>query len=496
MKPIASLGKIKDGQLNVVRSGPREFLVYRQGESVAVCGNVCPHHGALLCDGAVHEGVLTCPRHHARFDMRSGLPVSPPALDGITVYESEVIDGEIYVGRPISSMPTPQEHKANPHYVIVGGGAAGIGCAEALRRGGFDGRVTVISGEKTPPYDRTMLSTEYLTGQSTEGLLLRDPDLHRALGVEVLVGERAARVDRATRTVTCVSDHSVKYDKLLLAVGAVPRRLGVPGENLAGIFGLRTINDADRIRAALGDRAPVLIVGAGFLGLELAFSLSSSGAEVTVVAPEHHPLAAQFGMAFSNRIVGMMRDANVAWMPGSTVKEFVGYSSIERVLLGNDRILDASAVIVAAGVAAAALPDGLDELTDNHCITVDRQLCTADPDIYAAGDMLGGDSHAGHWVTAMRQGWYVGQAMLGDDQLYRETPFFWSDLPGCTVRAVGHPSGADPVVVHGDIGSGDFLATWQSGERTTGAVAVGYDADLIEIEHALIAGPVDPRVAR
>jgi apoptosis-inducing factor 3 len=485
MKPIASLADIPDGRLKLVRSGSREFLVYRKGETVAVCGNVCPHHGAHLCDGAVYDGVLTCPRHHARFDIVTGSPVSPPALDGITVYESDVIDGDVCVGRPVSSMPAPVEIEGSPHYVIVGAGAAGIGCAEALRRGSFTGRITVLSEELSPPYDRTLLSTEYLIGQSAKGLLLRDPDLHRALGVEVLVGERAERVDRATGTVVCVSGRTVKYDKLLLALGAVPRRLGVPGEDLEGIHSLRTIKDADALRAALAEGDSGLIVGAGFLGLEVAFSLSSFGANVSVVAPEQHPLEAQFGRAFSDRLIRMMKDAGITWMPGTSVRELVGDGSIVRATLEDHQTIDATTVVVAAGITTAGLPEGLAELTDNHGMIVDRRFCTADPDIYAAGDMLAGESHAGHWVTAMRQGWYVGQVMLGTDRPYRDPPFFWSDLPGGTVRAVGHPSGTAPVAVHGSIEVGEFLAIWQYGERTTGAFAVGYDAELIEIEHAL-----------
>ena len=220
MKRIAFLDEIVEGKPRIVRAGSKEFLVYRQGDTVSICSNLCPHHGASLCDGSIHNGVLVCPRHHARFDIKTGYPLSPPALDGITVYKCEVIDNEVHVGKPLTSLAAPNEVDEKPHFVIIGGGASGIGCAEALRRYGFTGRITVISEEETPPYDRTSLSSEYLTGPIPEGLLLRDPDLHRLLGIDVLVGERAAAVDRTAKVVTCESGRTDEYDKLLLAVGA------------------------------------------------------------------------------------------------------------------------------------------------------------------------------------------------------------------------------------------------------------------------------------
>ncbi len=484
MKRIASLDEITEDALQVIRSGTREFLVTRRGETVTACGNVCPHHGARLSDGGLHDGVVTCPVHHARFDLSTGAVVSPPAFDPLSVYETDVIDGEVYIGKPAGGGLTASNRTGSPRFVIIGAGAAGISCAETLRRRGFSGQIIVISDESSYPYDRTTLTTSYFADDDGS-LLLRDPEYFTMMGIDIRLNEKAGSIDRSAKAVTSDSGLCISYDKLVIATGSTPRKLGVEGETLEGVHQLRSLSDAESLKAVFDGQKPLLVIGAGFLGIELGLTAAARGVPVTVAGPETLPLENAFGKGYANRIAGMMKSAGVEWLPGKQVKEFSGKTGLQTVYFQDGSRFETDTVVVAIGAEPPVGISGSEELSGDRGIRVSSSCQTDDPDVFAAGDVT--ITHGGHWVTAMRQGMTVASSLLGETKPPGEIPFFWSDLGEETVRAVGvlGAPGAELVVEKGAIESGDFLAVWRSGDEVTGAFSVGYDRELIDIEHAL-----------
>lgn len=485
MKRIAETSEILEDGINSVRSGSREFLITRRGDDVAVFGNLCPHHGADLKNGVVKEGVLTCPCHHARFDVKTGAPLSPPALDGITVYESAIDDGGVWVGKPFSAMSPSVGPKPRPRFVIVGAGAAGVSCAVTLRRNGFHGAITLISAEHRAPYDRTFLTKQYLSlGEAAPDFNLRDPAYYPFAGIELLLDDPVVTLDAKGGMVTCASGRVIKYDKLLLACGARPRRLGAPGEALGRVHHLRNVANADELKKSLEATESLLIAGAGFLGLEIAGFAAEIGKRVTVAAPEATPLSHIFGTDYAKRILTMMGKAGVVWLPGRTVRRFIGGRSVERIEMDNGVYVDAGAAVVAVGVRTETGIDGTESLEGPEGIRVGPRLQTDDPRIFAAGDVVAGPP-TGHWVTAMRQGVEAASAMMGDEVPHEETPFLWTELFSDTVKMVGSASGNEPVVERGDMADGEFLAVWRIKGKVTGAFAVGCDRELIEVGNTL-----------
>lgn len=497
MKRIAGIKEIKEGCLNVVRAGSREFLVTRSGEEVTACGNICPHRGGRLCDGGLHNGVVTCPDHHARFDLSTGKAISPPAFDSLTMYETAVDGGEVFVGRPKSAGVFPSSHRDSPCFLIIGSGAAGIACAESLRMLGFDGKIVVLSRESAVPYDRTVLTTTFYTA-GEEGLLLRDPEYFKFTGVDLHLHEEVMSVDTGLKSVRCASGSTFAYDKLLLATGASARRLGVEGEILSGVHHLRSLLDARTLKSTFERAGSLLVIGAGFLGLEIAFTASACGIDVTVAAPEMLPLEASFGTGYAHRVVRMLKAAGISWLPRRQVRGFSGSTGLDAVMFDDGSRIETDAAVVAIGAAPYIRYSGVDHLGGNGGIGVNRRFQTDDPDIFAAGDVC--ESHAGHWVTAMRQGRAAAAAMMGLEgeaggeagadgraALRGDVPFFWTDLGSETLRMVGRRAGPDGLVhvEHGDITSGDFLAVTKEANDVTGAFSVGFDKELIGIEQAL-----------
>jgi apoptosis-inducing factor 3 len=484
MKRIALLNEIPENELRVIRSGSREFLVTRNGDTVTACGNVCPHHGAALSDGGLHDGVVTCPVHHARFDLSTGNAVSPPAFDGLTVYETDVIGEEVYIGKPVSGGFPEIIRSQSPSFVIIGGGAAGISCAETLRKHQFAGQVIVLSDENSFPYDRTALTTSYFA-EGESRVLLRDPEYFTMSGIDIRLGERVHSVDRTSKAVICNSGLRIRYDKLLVATGSISRRLGIEGEHLPGVHLLRSLADAGGLREVIDQQKRLLVIGAGFLGIEVSLTAGALGVPVTVAAPDSLPLETAFGKGYAKRIAGMMKTAGVDWLPGKSVQAFSGVNALEAVNFADGSRIEIDAAVIAVGAAPPVPISGMEDLTGDSGIRVNTIFQTDDPDVYAAGDAA--DAHAGHWVTAMRQGMSAALSLLGEAVPPNETPFFWSDLGDETVRAVGNPGprGTEAVIELGAIEDGDFLAVWRDGDKVTGGFSVGYDRELIDIEHSL-----------
>jgi 3-phenylpropionate/trans-cinnamate dioxygenase ferredoxin reductase subunit len=463
-------------------------LLVRRGAEIHAVSAACTHYGGPLAEGLVAGDTIRCPWHHACFSLRSGAVVGPPGLNPLRCWQVNVQGGLVRVGdvrpAPVVGNP-PRQPQA---VLIVGAGAAGEAAATELRNCGYDGPITLLAGEADTPIDRPNLSKDYLAGKApADWLSLRGTDYSRERDI-TLVNARALSLDRHERRVRCDDGRDLTYDALLLATGAQPIRLAIPGADLPHVHTLRTRADAEAILAVLARGARrVVVIGASFIGLEAAASLRAHGIEVHVVAPEAHPLERVFGL----RLAGFVRSLHEAL--GSVFHLGRRPASIDAhgVTLDNGEILPADLVIMGVGVrpdTALATQAGL-RVDDG--IVVDAGLAAA-AGIWAAGDVANWpDARSGarlrieHWTVAQAQGKTAARNMLGFAEVFTAVPFFWSQHGDVTLSYVGHAAQWDAIEEEGDPVSGSYLARYLLGGRVQAVVSIGRDLDSLRAELAM-----------
>ncbi|MGW1724447.1 NAD(P)/FAD-dependent oxidoreductase [Streptomyces sp. NPDC002306] len=369
---------------------------------------------------------------------------------------------------------------ADQTFVIVGGGLAGAKAAETLRTEGFTGRVILICDERDHPYERPPLSKGYLLGkEERDSVFVHEPAWYAQNDIELHLGQTVDAVDRTAKTVRFGEDGTlVHYDKLLIVTGAEPRRLDVPGTDLAGVHHLRRLAHAERLKgvlAALGrDNGHLVIAGGGWIGLEIAAAAREYGAEVTVVEPEPTPLHGVLGPELGNVFAELHREHGVRFRFGVRLTEIVGQDGMVLAARTDDGeehpAHDVLAAIGAAPRVSLAEAAGLElaDRADGGGIVVDARLRTSDPDIYAAGDVasfphpLFGRLRVEHWANALNAGPVAARAMLGKDVTYDRVPYFFSDQYDLGMEYSGWapPGSYDEVVIRGDAGKREFIAFW------------------------------------
>lgn len=468
--------------------GQPVVLVQTTGGIRAVSGK-CTHYGGPLSKGLCVGGEIRCPWHHARFDLESGEAVGAPALDPIAVYEIEERDGRVYVtGKRPDHGDRPDPPRSPGSIVIVGSGAAGAAAAEALRRNGYEGPIALVGKEK--PVDRPNLSKDYLAGTAQEDWIpLRSEEFYKEAGIDLIEAE-VSRVDTAEQVVQLESGETIPYDALLLATGAEPRHIPIPGADLPHVFYLRTFADTKDIISALDGAQRAVIVGAGFIGLEVAASLRQRDVGVTVVAPEEVPLAALIGDALGRFVQDLHEEHGVDFRLGRGVNE-IGQKA---VTLDDGAVIPADLVVVGIGVVPrTGLADeaGLD--TDKGVI-VNEHLRTSDPNIWAAGDIArypGPDSEPvriEHWVLAERQGQTAARNMLGHDVAFKDPPFFWSQHYDIPINVTGHLGDWDDDVVVGNPSEHDVIVGYSKGGVIKAIATIYRDRENLQAERALAEG--------
>jgi 3-phenylpropionate/trans-cinnamate dioxygenase ferredoxin reductase component len=373
--------------------------------------------------------------------------------------------------------------------VIAGGGLAAQRCTERLRRRGYDAPIRIVCGESHLPYDRPPLSKEHLTDGERK-LSFRDSDWYADKSVELLLGERAARLDAAAHTLELESGDALRYDQLLIATGAAPRLLPAAAR-FSNSLALRTVADAAALRERLLPGSRLVIVGAGFIGLEVAATARGLGVEVTIVELEELPLAGILGPQLGRWFAAMHADEGVSLALSTGVSEFRGNGSVEEIALSDGRILPCDALVVAIGVSPALEwleGSGL----DTGGVPVDLAGRTSLPGVYAAGDsarpwepLLGTHVRSEHWEAAAAQGSAVADAILGREPASRGASSFWSDQYGVRVQYLGHAGIADSVSIDGDPAERDFTALFTRRGEPVAALMAGRPRALPEMRRLI-----------
>lgn len=477
------------GVLSVGHVDGKPVVVVATEGGFYALGGSCTHYGGPLVDGLCVDGEIRCPWHHAAFDVRTGEAVGAPAFNPIATYATIERDGRIYVTGLAESV-TPDRTATSPpdSVVIVGSGAAGAAAAEQLRAHGYKGPITLVGEE--PPIDRPNVSKDYLAGTAPEEWMpLRSPEFYTDAAIDLITGRRVEYIDPETRTVGMDDGQVLSYGALLLATGAEPRRLEIPGADLPHVHYLRTLDDSKAIIAALDTATRAVVIGAGFIGLEVAASLRHRDLDVTVVAPEAIPLANVIGDTLGQFVADLHRERGVALRLG------VGVDRIgeDHVALDDGTLLSADLVVVGIGVIPRTELAEAAGLTVDNGIVIDHRLRTSDPNIWAAGDVARYPGPDGrlvrieHWVLAERQGQTAARNILGHDLAFTTPPFFWSQHYEVPINVTGYLDDWDEEVVVGDPHL-EVLVGYLKAGRVTGVASIYRDRDSLRAEQALATG--------
>jgi 3-phenylpropionate/trans-cinnamate dioxygenase ferredoxin reductase subunit len=388
-----------------------------------------------------------------------------------------------------------------PTFVVAGAGLAGAKAAETLRAEGFDGRVVLIGAEFERPYERPPLSKGYLRGEADRNeVYVHAPGFYAEQDIELRTGSRVTSLDPGRRRIGLDDGEQLGYDALLLATGAQPRRLSVPGGDLEGVVQLRTLADSDALRERLAGAGHVAVVGGGWIGCEVAASARALGLPVTLIEPLSAPLERVLGREIGAVFAGLHADHGVRLVLGAGVVAFEGRDRVERVVTTGDHAIEADLVVVGVGArprAELAAAAGLDV---GDGILVDGRLQTSAPGIFAAGDVAAqrhpalGRLRVEHWHNALEQGPAAARAMLGPTDPYARLPYFFSYQYDAGMEYAGHAPAWDRLVLRGDPAERAFLAFW----LRDGRVLAGMNFNVWDVTddiQALIAaaGPVDER---
>ena len=470
--------------------GDHGVLVARVNDEIFAVGAACTHYKGPLADGLIVGDTVRCPWHHSCFSLRTGEVLSPPALDPIACWRVEVRGDRLVVKEKMPAHASREKTRDASHesIVIVGGGAAGLVAAETLRREGYRGQLTMISADADAPYDRPNLSKDYLAGSAPEDWMpLRDDEFFTTHKIQLKLNTRVTAIDTAGRTVTLDDGGSIPYGALLLATGARPVVLKVQGADSDRVHYLRSFADSRAIIAKLSKGTRAVVVGASFIGLEVAASLRAREIETHVIAPVAKPMANIMGPEVGDFIRKLHEDHGVVFHLGTSVASIDDRS----VTLTDTTVIDADIIIVGIGVRPVTDFAERSGLPADNGIKVNEYLETSTPGVFAAGDIArwpnarsGEDIRVEHWVVAQRQGQVAALNMLGRRERFDAVPFFWSQHYDVTISYVGHATRWDAIERDGSLDQQDCTLRFISEGRTLAVATIGRDREslLSEVE--------------
>jgi apoptosis-inducing factor 3 len=478
---IASEDLAEGAMLTGHVEGEEVLLVRRNGAVFAVSAH-CTHYHGPLADGIVAGNTIRCPWHHACFDLKTGEALAAPALSPLACWAVDERDGRIAV-RGKKQQPQPKK-TGSGRFVIIGGGAAGFAAAEMLRRRGFGGEITMLSNDSAGPVDRPNLSKDYLAGNAPEDWIpLRGDDWYAENGVTLKLNTNAAALDPKQKTVTLGDGSHLQFDRLLLATGAEPVKLPIPGADLPHVHLLRSLADSRSIIKAAENAKRAVVIGASFIGLEVAASLRARKIEVHVVAPEKRPLEKVFGPELGDFVRSLHEEHGVVFH----LEDGVTGIDAKSVTLKSGAKLDAELVVTSVGVRPRLALAEKAGLAIDRGLSVNEYLETSARGIFAAGDIARyPDAYTRerirveHWVVAERQGQTAALNMLGKRTPYGAVPFFWSQHYDVPINYVGHAEKWDAIEVEGDVMKRDGFVRYKQGGRTLAIASIYRDKQCLE----------------
>ena len=468
-------------------------ILVRRGAEVFAIGATCSHYGGPLADGLVVDDTVRCPWHHACFSLRTGAALAAPALSPVAGYEIVQRAGQVFVtgkrAKPGRVRRVARPGTAAPRSVaIVGAGAAGNSAADELRHLGFEGGITLIDRDQEAPYDRPNLSKDYLAGSVPEEQLPLHPSAYyEERQVELVRGRQVTALDLDRKRLTFDDGATREFGAIVLATGADPVRLAMPGEPGPPVHYLRTLADSRAIiKAAEGGRRAV-VLGASFIGLEVAASLRARQIEVHVVAPGRRPLERVLGPEFGDFIRGLHERHGVVFHLGGKA------SGLTRgVLLEGGERLDADFIVAGIGVRPATALAEQAGLRVEKGIVVDAYLETATKGVFAVGDAArwpdprgGGLVRIEHWVLAQRQGQAVARTIVGERTPFTDVPFFWSQHYEISINYVGHAERWETIEIDGSLEQHDASVRYRAGGRVLAVASIFRDRENLEAELAM-----------
>ncbi len=536
-----SLDDLPDGHMLAGKIGGEDVVLIRRGESCFAIGAACTHYHGPLIDGLLAGDTIRCPLHHACFDIRTGVALHAPALDPIACWRVERVGDKVFVRekRPeaVGSAPAGARQAAEGpaarataastsssvargraatpgSIVIVGGGAAGLAAALTLRREGYANALQMISADDSAPYDRPNLSKDFLAGNAPdEWMPLRAPEFYADNGIELLLGTRVASLDASGRRVTLADGRRVAFDALLLATGAEPVRLDIAGAAVATsasatvgpgaavgpggaasasagagagqVCYLRSFSDGRALVARAATARRVVVLGASFIGLEVAASLRTRGIEVDVVGLERVPMERVLGTEVGRFVQDLHVSHGVRFHLGTTIARVHD----RRVALTDGATLEADFIVAGVGVRPALAVAQSAGIALDRGVLVDQFLQTNAPGVFAAGDIArwpdalsGGSIRVEHWVLAERQGQTAARNMLGQGERFVAPPFFWSQHYDVAINVVGHAESWDSIETDGALASRDCTLRYRRAGRTLAVATVGRDRASLQAE--------------
>jgi apoptosis-inducing factor 3 len=484
------LDELTDGGKLVGYAGDEQVLLVRRGTELFAVGAHCTHYHAALVDGLVVDNTVRCPWHHACFSLRTGEALGPPALSPLPCFSVEQTEGKIFVREKLEPIVAVSRGTAAAHaperIVIIGGGAAGFAAAERLRRERYQGSIVMLSNDDAVPVDRPNLSKDYLAGNAPEEWIpLRPDSFYAENGIELHLGENVSSIDVRSRHVVIANGSNVPYDRLLLATGAEPVRLSIPGADQPHVRTLRTLADCRAIIKRAETARRVVVLGASFIGLEVAAALRARGIDVHVVAPEKRPMERILGPQMGDFVRSLHEEHGVVFNLEDTASAIDG----RRVTLKGGSTLEADLVVVGVGVRPRTELAEMAGLVVDRGVVVNAYLETSVPAILAAGDIARWpDPHSGesirveHWVVAERQGQAAALNMLGHRKRFTAVPFFWSQHYDVPINYVGHADKWDELVIEGDVAAKDCIIRYKRNGRVFAVASIFRDVESLQAE--------------
>jgi len=483
---------LADGKMRVGHVGEDAVLLARRGNEFFAIGATCTHYGGPLSEGLMVEDTVRCPWHHACFSLRTGEAVRAPALSPVACWLTEVRDGSVFVRKKVAPVLSSRVAPAPgwpQKIVVIGGGAAGFAATEMLRRQRFQGDIVVLSDDNAPPVDRPNLSKDYLAGNAPEEWVpLREESFYTEQGIDLRLKTTVTNIDLRAREVILDDGSKVGYDRLLLATGAEPVRLPLPGMDLPHVHTLRTLDDCRAIIARAATTRRAVVMGASFIGLEVAASLRARSIEVHVVAPEKRPMERVLGPEMGDFVRRLHEEHGVIFHLEDTATAI----DARQVTLKSGGTIDADLVVAGVGVRPRLALAEKAGLAIDRGVTVNEYLETSAPGIFAAGDIArwpdrysGGAIRVEHWVVAERQGQTAALNMLGGREKFDAVPFFWSQHYDVAINYVGHAEAWDELAIDGEIASRDCVLRYKRNGRVLAVASIYRDADSLMAEAAM-----------